>query len=187
MKNYNFNRKAQGFSLIELLLVLAIVAALAVAAFIIYPRVQASTSANSASQTLASASASVRSVFTSGNYANLNAAAAVNGKFFPDSYGAAAPLANEWGGLADINGSTRDGATATAGARYFTITLEDVPAEVCKRLAPAAAANFGRVAISGAADVVVVDSYADTEVLLNEAAVLTACGDTPVTMTFTTR
>ena len=184
MKNYNFNRKAQGFSLIELLLVLAIVAALAVAAFIIYPRVQAGTAANSASQTLSSASASVRSVFTSGNYSNLNAAAAVNGKFFPASYGAAAPLTNEWGGAADINGSTRDGTTATTGARYFTISLADVPAEVCKRLAPAAAANFGRVAIGTN---VVVDSYADTAVPLNEATVLTNCGSAPVTMTFTTR
>ena len=41
MKNFKQARNQGGFSLIELLLVLAIIAALAVAAFIVYPRVQA--------------------------------------------------------------------------------------------------------------------------------------------------
>ena len=186
MKNYNFNRKAKGFSLIELLLVLAIVAAFAVAAFIIYPRVQAGTSANNTAAALSSASASARAVFTQGNYVNLDEAAALSGKFFPDSYVAGTDLVNEWGGDVDIYGSDAAGADATAGtsARYFTIVMNDVPSEVCKRLVPAAAANFGRVEIGST---VVQDTYAATPVVLDEGAALTACGDAPVVLTFTTR
>lgn len=57
----NYKRKSKkGFSLLELLLVLGIIAALVVAAFIVYPKVQASQRAQAESNNIATIQAGVK-------------------------------------------------------------------------------------------------------------------------------
>lgn len=179
----------QGFSLLELLLVLAVIAALGVAAFLIYPRVQAGRSASSTAQVLSGAQASVGAIFTNGNYSKLDSTVAYNADVFPESMkGATAAdgFSNEWDGAVTIFGSNADGTANATSGRFMTITYADVPANVCKKLVPAAAANFGRVEVGAT---VVVDQYAATPVALDEAAVITACGTgtTPVDLEFIAR
>ena len=175
-----FSNRSQGFSLIELLLVLAIIAALAVAAFIIYPRVQAGRQATFETQVLSSAQASVKSLFTQGDFRNLTTAAALNGKFFPDSYVNGAALNNQFGGTVTA-GSITDittappvqAAAAAAAARpYFGITYTNVPSEVCVRLAGGAAGNFGAIVINGN---VVKNAYLAAPTAFDEAAAALRC------------
>lgn len=75
-------RSQAGLKLIELLLVLAIVTAIAIGAFIIYPRVQASRAATAESTTLTFTVAQVQGIYTQGNYQTLSNTVAVQADMF---------------------------------------------------------------------------------------------------------
>ena len=81
------NKKSKkGFSLLELLLVLGIIAALVVAAFIVYPKVQASQRAQAESNNIATIQAGVKALFTSASsFTGLTNSVAVQAKIFPDN------------------------------------------------------------------------------------------------------
>jgi prepilin-type N-terminal cleavage/methylation domain-containing protein len=172
-----------GFSLIELLLVLAIIAALAVAAFIIYPRVQSGRNATYEQQILSSAQAGVKALFTTNNYANLNATVAADAELFPASMKLSdGTIQNQWGGVVAVGPTGPDGAaSAVVPARYFSFVYPNVPADVCIRLAGAAVSNYGTVRVDVAnggaigSGVVVQDLYSATSTPLNQAAIATAC------------
>ena len=132
MKQFKRNPNQGGFTLIELLLVLAIIAALAVAAFVIFPRVQAGRAATSNAQLLSASQANLKSIYTSGNYASLTTAVAIDAGLFPDNMTDGTSLTNEWDGNVTIEGSDKAGVAVTTGAaRYFTITFPEVPEDVC--------------------------------------------------------
>lgn len=182
MKNFKQARNQGGFSLVELLLVLAIIAALAVAAFIVYPRVQAGRNATYESQILSSAQAGVKALFTTNNYANLTTTSAWNAEIFPKNMNGATAgtIQNQWGGTVEATGSNTAGATAaTAPVRYFRFVYPSVPTDVCIRLAGAAVQNFGAVLIGAdaATAVAVVNTYnaATTDDIPNEATIATQC------------
>ena len=179
MKNFNQARNQGGFSLIELLLVLAIIAALAVAAFIVYPRVQAGRNASYESQILSSAQAGVKALFVVSNYRNISKAVAFNAEIFPKNMNfSATDIQNQWGAAVDVTPALSNGAAAAAGTtpvRYFRIVYPTVPTDVCIRLAGAAVQNFGTVTVQG---VIVQDVYSATQVPLNEALISTNCKQT---------
>ncbi|HBI4815104.1 TPA: prepilin-type N-terminal cleavage/methylation domain-containing protein [Salmonella enterica subsp. enterica serovar Pullorum] len=83
----NSKRKSKkGFSLLELLLVLGIIAALVVAAFIVYPKVQASQRAQAESNNIATIQAGVKAFYTSASsFTGLTNTVAVQAKIFPDN------------------------------------------------------------------------------------------------------
>ena len=180
MKNFNQARNQAGFSLIELLLVLAIIAALAVAAFIVYPRVQAGRNATYESQVLSSAQAGVKALFTNNNFDKINKASAFNAEIFPKNMNlSSTSIKNQWDGDVDVVPSASDGGAATAAGtpdRYFKITYPNVPTDVCIRLAGAAVQNFGTVLVNG---VIVQDNYTQPHVAatmdLDEAKIATNC------------
>ena len=176
MKKFNNARAQGGFSLIELLLVLAIVAALAVAAFIVYPRVQAGRNATYESQVLSSAQAGVKALFTTNNYANLTNDVATDAEIFPANMNVGdGDIQNQWNGAVEIEPSNSDGSdfSGTGPARYFRIVYPDVPTDVCIRLAGAAVQNFGTVLVGTTP---VQDTYtAGTIVDLDEAAIALEC------------
>lgn len=184
MNKFNQARSQGGFSLIELLLVLAIVAALAVAAFIVYPRVQAGRNASYEAQVLSSAQAGVKALFTTNNYDRINKATAFNAEIFPKNMNlSASSIQNQWNGEVDISTSSSAGAAGTAVGtpdRYFRIIYTNVPADVCIRLAGAAVQNFGTVLINPAnavtgGGVVVQDNYSATPTALREDLIATNC------------
>ncbi len=137
----NSKRKSKkGFSLLELLLVLGIIAALVVAAFIVYPKVQASQRAQAAT-----IQAGVKALYTSASsFTGLTNTVAVQAKIFPDNMlsgsGTAARPINSFKGNVTLT-ATSTGPSSAAGSS-FTITYNNVPAAECVKIATAAAGNF---------------------------------------------
>lgn len=140
------NRKSKkGFSLLELLLVLGIIAALVVAAFIVYPKVQASQRAQAESNNIATIQAGVKALYTSASsFTGLTNSVAVQAKIFPDNMlsgsGTAAKPINAFKGNVTLV-AANTGPSSAAGSS-FTITYDNVPAAECVKITTAAAGNF---------------------------------------------
>ncbi|EPY8425331.1 type 4 pilus major pilin [Citrobacter youngae] len=140
------NKKSKkGFSLLELLLVLGIIAALVVAAFIVYPKVQASQRAQAESNNIATIQAGVKALYTSASsFTGLTNTVAVQAKIFPDNMlsgsGSSATPINAFKGDVIVE-SANTGPSAAQGSS-FTITYKNVPAAECTKIITAAAGNF---------------------------------------------
>lgn len=168
------NKKSKkGFSLLELLLVLGIIAALVVAAFIVYPKVQASQRAQAESNNIATIQAGVKALYTSASsFTGLNNSVAVQAKIFPDNMlsgsGSAAKPINAFKGNVVV-ASANTGPSAATGSS-FTITYENVPAAECTKIITAAAGNFYIAQVGGA-------TVKEAGGTLNVAATAAACSD----------
>ncbi|CAK9885288.1 MAG: Major structural subunit of bundle-forming pilus [Candidatus Erwinia impunctatus] len=140
-------RNKKGFSLLELLLVLGIISALVVAAFIVYPKVQASQRAQAESNNIATIQACVKALYTSASsFTGLTTSVAVQAKIFPDnmlsvsgSDTAAKPINAFKGDVLVASDSTGPSKTSCSS---FTITYKNVPAAECTKIITAAAGNF---------------------------------------------
>lgn len=152
------NRSKKGFSLLELLLVLGIIAALVVAAFIVYPKVQASQRAQAEANNIATIQAGVKALYTSASsFTGLTTSVAVQAKIFPDnmlsvsgSDTAAKPINAFKGDVLIASDST--GPSKTSGSS-FTITYKNVPAAECTKIITAAAGNFYAAGVGTAGNV----------------------------------
>lgn len=138
-------KSKKSFSLLELLLVLGIVAALVVAAFIVYPKVQASQRAQAESNNIATIQAGVKALYTSASsFTGLTNTVAVQAKIFPDNMlsgtGNTAKPTNAFKGNVTLVAAAT-GPSSAAGSS-FTITYSNVPAAECVKIATAAAGNF---------------------------------------------
>ncbi|HEF4887313.1 TPA: prepilin-type N-terminal cleavage/methylation domain-containing protein [Klebsiella oxytoca] len=144
------NKKHKGFSLLELLLVLGVIAALVVGAFIVYPKVQASQRAEAESKNIATIQAGVKSLYTSASsYSGLSNTVAVGAKIFPDNMlvgtGTSASVVNAFKGNVILGVSTDSPSGAANSA--FSITYVGVPAAECAKIVSAAAGNFYTVSV----------------------------------------
>ena len=154
MKSISFNQaKAKGFSLIELLLVLGVLAILLVTAFVVYPQVRDRNQANAEVSNLTALKANITNLYASkgGNYTGLTTAVANQARAFPSSmnggtYTASAPVTSSWGNTVavDVGSGTPP--------RTFTVTYNNVPAGVCLGLVSGAAGNFQDITV-GSTDV----------------------------------
>ncbi|ENN9152056.1 TPA: prepilin-type N-terminal cleavage/methylation domain-containing protein [Escherichia coli] len=141
----NKRKSKKGFSLLELLLVLGIIAALVVAAFIVYPKVQASQRAQAESNNIATIQAGVKALYTSASsFTGLTNTVAVQAKIFPDNMlsgsGTTAKPINAFKGNVTL-AAAATGPSSAAGSS-FTITYDNEPAAECVKIATAAAGNF---------------------------------------------
>ncbi len=142
----NSKRKSKkGFSLLELLLVLGIIAALVVAAFIVYPKVQASQRAQTESNNIATIQAGVKALYTSASsFTGLTNTVAVQAKIFPDNMlsgvGNAAVPVNAFKGNITVLAANTGPSLATGSS--FTISYANVPAAECTKIITATAGNF---------------------------------------------
>lgn len=153
MKSLNFNRNtAKGFSLIELLLVLGVLAILLVAAFVVYPQVRDRNQANAEVSNLTTIKANINNLYAArgGNYNGLDEGVANQARVFPTSmnggdFSAEADITTAWG-----EGVTIAPAPLNGNAdRAFTITYAGVPEGVCLGLVSGAAGNFEDVTVGG--------------------------------------
>ncbi|EDG0478613.1 prepilin-type N-terminal cleavage/methylation domain-containing protein [Salmonella enterica] len=169
------NKKSKkGFSLLELLLVLGIIAALVVAAFIVYPKVQASQRAQAESNNIATIQAGVKALYTSASsFTGLTNSVAVQAQIFPDNMlsgtGSDAKPINAFKGNVTLAAAST-GPSGTDGSS-FTITYENVPAAECTKIITAAAGNFYTAGVGTAGNVKAAGETLDV------AATASACSD----------
>lgn len=160
MKSASFPRNnKKGFSLVELLLVLGVLAVLLVAAFVVYPRVRDANRANTEVSNLTAIKASINNLYASkgGDYKGLTTAVANQARVFPSSMNSGtytgAAVNSSWGGAvkAEVTTAetTTDGAAIPAG-RAFTVTYESVPEGVCLGMISGAAGNFSQIEVGSA-------------------------------------
>lgn len=191
MQNFKSNKQAKGFSLLELMLVLAAIVVLGAIVFQQYNKFRIGQQASEEAQNLAAAATATKGLYTRGDYSTLSANVAAKAKFFPDNMVAGGTtITNQWNGavtLGPVTNALAVGATVptiTAGAatnptagntnRYFGITYAAVPSETCIKLAGAAGATFDKIGIAGTLVKNTVPGAA--QVLLNEATVADSCG-----------
>lgn len=156
MKSISFNRtKAKGFSLIELLLVLGVLAILLVAAFVVYPQVRDRNQANAEISNLTAIKANVNNLYASrgGLYTGLDNDVAMDARVYPSSMISGSASTSSWGQAVTVVENTAalalpEGGTIPAG-RSFTVTYANVPEGVCLGLVSGAATNFQQVSVGG--------------------------------------
>lgn len=152
----NNNKSNHGFSLLELLLVLGIIAALIVAAFIVYPKVQASQRAQAESNNIATIQTAIKALYSSASsFTGLDNTVAVRAKIFPDNMlsgsGSSATPINVFKGKVTV-GQSSWGPSQTGGSS-FTISYENVPTAECIRIITAVGGNFYTVGVGATGNV----------------------------------
>jgi hypothetical protein len=156
MKSVSFNRNtSKGFSLIELLLVLGVLAILLVAAFVVYPQVRDRNQANTEVSNLTTIKAGVNNLYAAkgGNYTGLTKGVANQARVFPASmnngtYTTGQAITSSWGGDVDVAVNTAAQGSYAAN-RTFTISYTAVPSGVCLPLVSGAAGNFTSIRVGG--------------------------------------
>ena len=177
-------RRVEGFTLIEILLVLAVVAALVLMAFVIFPRMRASQMANEEMQVISSAQAVIKSNYNTGDFSGLSVGVANLSGFFPkEMQGPTVATLNSRFGPILVSGST-DLAIADAAppAPYYRIVYYTVPRDVCSRMVANAVNNFDAVFVGSTLPATTVAGAAVkndfTGVALDEALIASKCNAT---------
>lgn len=148
----------RGFSLIELLLVLGVLAVLLVAAFVVYPQVRDRNRANTEVMNLAAIKTAVINVYASrgGNYTGLKNDVANQARVVPATmnggdYGPSVSLKSTWGQDVTIGAvSTQINVPSVVpGNRSFRIIYAQVPQSICLGMITAASGNFFKITVNG--------------------------------------
>lgn len=173
-----YRNQQAGFSLVEILLVLGIIAILAIAAFIVYPQAQDSNRANTAQTNLISMAAGIKNLYGSTrDYASLTTELANKAGVVPTSMNGgnpdAAGITSAWSAPVDIGPGAVD--ATTGAAPTFTITFQDMPGTICAKLVPGVMQNFKKV---------YVPASAATPLSVGPAAAVVACGTATVDVKF---
>ncbi|HBR0320470.1 TPA: prepilin-type N-terminal cleavage/methylation domain-containing protein [Klebsiella quasipneumoniae] len=128
-------KSKKGFSLLEILLVLGAIAALIVAAFMIFPKVQASQRIDRESRNLTAIQAGVKSLYGGrAKISSINTNSFIASKNAPENMIQDGKLINEWKGNVQVEYSGNHG--------KYNIIYDAVPASDCSKLIAAVSGNF---------------------------------------------
>jgi len=172
------NRGQRGFTLIEMLIALAIGAGLLFGVFVLVGKVQSKALAKDAAESLNMMVADTRAKFKSqGNFTGVSPQVLINNRIPPQQMVSGANIVSQWNTNIGVSPVTINN---TDDAVRFTYT--GVPSEDCSNFVQAAEGTFGRVTVAG---VVVKNLYASPAAPLNVATLGTQCASAPtVTIDF---
>lgn len=144
------NKKRKGFSLLELLLVMGIIAALIVAAFIVYPKVRNAQAIDAEAKNIATIRSGILALYASQATVsgNLSNSIAIQAKIFPDNMLVKNPspgndIVNSFGGRVTLVTS------AWYGKTLVTMQYNNVPTELCTKLITAVGSNMFLITAGG--------------------------------------
>lgn len=145
------NRKRKGFSLLELLLVLGIIAALIVAAFIVYPKVRTSQIVDAEAKNIATIRAGLLALYSAtSNISGVNNTVGINAQIFPDnmlvkSGGTVSDVVNGFKGKVSLSSTN----FVSMGKVVFNISYANIPQEACVKLVSAVAPSMAIISVNG--------------------------------------
>lgn len=144
------DKKGKGFSLLELLLVLGVIAALIVGAFIVYPKVRNSQSIDAEAKNIATIRSGILALYASQATISggLNNSIAIQAQIFPDNMlvkngSAVSKVVNSFGGDVILVTGLWYGKTVA------TLQYNNVPTELCTKLITAVGSNMFLVTAGG--------------------------------------
>ena len=151
------NQRKNGFSLIELLLVLGVLAILIVAAFVIYPRVRDNARINDEVSNLSVMKAGLVNLYASKgrDYTGLTTQVANQARAFPARMNqgvyTGTAVTSSWGGAVEVQGQSAAITVpiAVPAGRAFRILYNDVPENICLGLVSAASGHFFKISVGG--------------------------------------
>lgn len=138
----------EGFSLLELLLVLGIVSALIISAFIIYPKVQTMYRVDKISKTILGAKSSIQELYQGKAYYDKGISNLRNIAFPANTYTSknnGLPR-NDYGGTYSIQGQFSISSGVYSG---FSIDVTNVPSADCQKIISNVYTSFQAVYVSG--------------------------------------
>jgi len=143
-------QKQSGFTLIELLLVIGFIAGALVLAFVTFPKVQASSRANTEGTHITTIVAGIKNLYsTAQSYSTVSNSVLLSAKIFPDDMQVSGSnVSNVWGG--NVTVAPTLGASGVGSNLAFTITYTDVPQNECNKLATGVATNYLKEVVNSA-------------------------------------
>ena len=147
--------KKRGFSLVELLLVLGVIAVLLVAAFVIYPKVRDNNQANQIAAQMTMIKANVQNTFKT-TYKGLDTTTANKARSFPTSMNGGdytvghAGIRSPWGGIVYVDGVNAVTPTPNGNLpvyKSFYIRLADIPPSICMPLLSSVSGHYESVKV----------------------------------------
>lgn len=138
----------KGYTLMEMILVLTIISAILIGAFLLYPRVQASAQAKEEATLVKSIAAEVRRLYPTGNYGPLTSGDLLGGNALPedlqtpptDTANSATGnvLSNRWGAAIEVYPSQADGTpvapSPTGNAPFFAVRYWGANDMLCRAM-----------------------------------------------------
>lgn len=147
MGKFSKLKSQQGFSMVELMLVFAIILGLAAMVFYVYPKVQESRIATEEQTNLTALQAGVKSVYQGkANYASLTTQILLDAQVVPNNMVTGTDIVNRWREVVAVAPATLAGGTANNG---FSFTYTGVSQAACTKLAVSLGATFDIVNING--------------------------------------
>lgn len=167
-------RKAKGFSLIELLLVLAVAVLLIVVGFVLYQQNAEGARSDQAQKQLLGLRSGIARLYTTPNYTGISAASIITAGQAPSNMVNGNALQGPWGGAVTVAAANWNGGTANA----FTITFNNVPRSECNTMAAAVQNNFVGITVGSTA-------VKNATTAFNSTTLATACNNDSNAVVFT--
>lgn len=179
-------QKNKGFTLIEILIVIGIIAVMTIGIFIAYTKVQAGSQANNESRNVSTIVAGIRNLYASqGNYNDgAMLTTVIKGNIIPESMlntgnpSTATAINNSFGGTVTLTPANLGTGTNNA----FDVKYDNVPASVCSKFVTESVGVAQKIQVAGTS---VKDSTTGNP-NLNVPALTTQCNSTgsPVVVDF---
>ena len=179
------NKKSKGFTLVELMLVFAVIAGLSATVYIVYQKVNVSSRVTAEVDKIKVLYQGIDSMFASSDsFVNLGvngASALINSKVAPPSMISGTSLVNIYGGTVTV-GVANLPASSTQN-KYYKIDYPGVPKSDCAKIIAGIGLVFNQISINGTTGTSVIKAYNSTTGL-DPATTVAACDQTANTISF---